>query len=71
MEIPLNAEVECVDGVCGRTEYILINPVAEKVTHVVVKSNMAPHNEYTVPVNLVAETKADHIKLSIYRKELE
>jgi hypothetical protein len=29
MEIPLNAQVECTDGICGRSMYVLINPVID------------------------------------------
>jgi hypothetical protein len=39
MEIPLNAQVECTDGACGRSEYVLINLVSDNVTHVVVKED--------------------------------
>ena len=39
MEIPLNAQVECTDGICGRSVYVLINPVIDNVTHVVVKGD--------------------------------
>lgn len=37
MEIPLNARVECTDGICGRSVYVLINPVIDKVTHLVMR----------------------------------
>ncbi len=39
MEIPLQAQVECRDGVFGRSEYVLINPIVEKVTHLVVRED--------------------------------
>ena len=56
MEIPLNAQVECTDGVCGRSVYVLINPVIDQVTHLVVKEDSSPNTEYIVPVDFVAET---------------
>ncbi len=37
MEIPLNAQVECTDGVCGHSACVLINPVTDQVTHLVVQ----------------------------------
>jgi len=56
MEIPLNAQVECTDGVCGRSVYVLINPVIDQVTHLGVKEDSSPNTEYIVPVDFVAET---------------
>ena len=48
MEIPLQAQVECTDGVCGRSAFVLIDPVADQVTHVVVKEDSSPNKEYIV-----------------------
>jgi hypothetical protein len=31
MEIPLQAQVECTNGICGRSVYVLINPVVDKI----------------------------------------
>jgi hypothetical protein len=71
MEIPLNAEVECTDGVYGRSAYVLINPVVDQVTHLVVKKDVSPHTEYIVPVDWVAETLVDTIRLHCSKAELE
>ena len=71
MEIPLNAQVECTDGVYGRSVYVLINPVVEKVTHLVVKEDSSPNTQYVVPVDFVKETIADKIQLSCSKNELE
>jgi hypothetical protein len=71
MEIPLNAQVECTDGVCGRSEYVLINPVVDQVTHLVVKEDSSPNTEYIVPVDVVSATVADTIRLSCSKAELE
>ncbi len=71
MEIPLNAEVECTDGVYGRSVYVLINPVVDQVTHLVVKKDVSPHTEYLVPVDWVTETLADTIRLHCSKAELE
>ncbi len=40
MEIPLQAQVECRDGVCSCSEYVLIDPITEK--------DFIAHTEYTV-----------------------
>lgn len=71
MEIPLQAHVECTDGVYGRSVYVLINPVSDQVTHVVVKEDASPHTEYSVPVETVTGTIADTIRLSCSKAELE
>ncbi len=71
MEIPLKAQVECTDGVCGRSVYVLINPVIDQVTHFVVKEDSSPETEYIVPVEFVTETKSDTIRLSCSQAELE
>lgn len=70
MEIPLNVQVECTDGVCGRSEYVLINPVVDKVTHLVVRED-ASGTEYIVPVDLMDETIADKIRLHCSKAELK
>jgi sporulation protein YlmC with PRC-barrel domain len=71
MEIPLNVQVECTDGVCGRSVFILINPVIDHVTHLVVKEDSPPNTEYIVPVDLVTETKTDMIRLHCSKADLE
>ena len=71
MDIPLNAQVECTDGVCGRSEYVLINPVIDRVTHLVVKEDSIPNTEYIVPVDSVTETINETIHLRCTKAELE
>jgi hypothetical protein len=71
MEIPLKAQVECTDGVCGRCVVVLVNPVVDQVTHLVVREDASPHTEYIVPVDVVAATTADMIGLRCNKAELE
>ena len=70
MEIPLQAQVECTDGVGGRSVYVLINPVIDKVTHLVVREE-ASNTEYIVPVDLMNETIANTIRLRCSKAELK
>jgi len=35
-QFPLNVEVHCTDGHCGRSTHIILNPVTEQVSHLVV-----------------------------------
>ena len=71
MQIPLNAQVECTDGVYGRSAFVLIDPVVDQVTHLVVKEDLSPNTEYIVPVDFVTETIAGTIRLRCSKAELE
>ncbi len=75
MEISLNAKVECTNGESwypvGRCVSVLFNPLDEKVTHMVVKADKAPHTQYKVPVELAAETSSEEIRLACSRADLE
>ena len=71
MEIPLNAQVECTDGIFGRSVFVLINPVIDQVTHLVVKEDASPNTEFVVPVEIVTETVVDTIRLRCSKAELE
>lgn len=71
MEIPLQAQVECTDGACGQSEYVLIDPVVKRVTHLVVKEASSPHTQYIVPVDVVSATIAGTIQLRCSKAELE
>jgi hypothetical protein len=70
MDIPLNAEVQCADGLCGRSTYVIVNPVTQKVTHVVVEERVFPHTEYLVPLELVTESTPTLIRLSCVAGDL-
>lgn len=70
MDIPINAEVYCADGLCGYSIYIILNPVTERVTHLVVKEKQFPHTERMVPVDLVMETTPNRIQLRCTEREL-
>jgi sporulation protein YlmC with PRC-barrel domain len=66
MEIPLRADVHCtdVDGSIGHSLYVVIDPVAEQVTHVVVRDRQRLDVERLVPLELVQETAPKRIWLS-------
>ena len=71
MEIPLNAQVECTDGICGRSGFVLINPVIDQATHLVVKEDASPNVEYIVPFDFVIGKLEDTIRLRCSKTELE
>jgi sporulation protein YlmC with PRC-barrel domain len=70
MDIPVDVPVYCKDGLCGRSTYVLINPVLHEVTHVVVREAEAPHSERVLPIDAVVETTPDMILLRYNRDEL-
>src|SRR5262245_43192580 len=70
MDIPINVQVDCTDGHGGVSTAIILNPVTEEVTHVVVKENDFPHVERLVPLSLVIEGSPHLIRLRCSRSEL-
>jgi len=70
MDIPIGVEVHCSDGLCGRSTYVLIDPVRKEVTHIVVKENESPHGERLVPIEAISETAPDVILLHSTLSEL-
>ena len=69
MDIPVDVNVECTDGLCGRSTYVLINPAHKEVTHLVVREADRLHTERVVPVDVVSETTPDVILLQCSRNE--
>ncbi|MBL7162364.1 MAG: PRC-barrel domain-containing protein [Anaerolineales bacterium] len=69
MEIPLNVEVHCSDGHIGRSTHIILNPVTEQVSHLVVNPKQSSAAERLVSVKLVANTAAEVILLSCTKEE--
>jgi sporulation protein YlmC with PRC-barrel domain len=71
MDIPVNVEVHCNDGLCGRSTYVLVDPRRKEVTHLVVKEAEAPHEERIVPIAEVLDTAPDVILLRCSLDELD
>jgi sporulation protein YlmC with PRC-barrel domain len=69
MEFPLNVEVHCTDGRCGRSSYIILNPATEQITHIVVKEKQPSRAERMVPVILIEHTAAEVIVLDCTLQE--
>ncbi len=54
MDIPIDAKVQCTDGKCGKSTYVIVNPVKRAVTHFVVKDKKLPENpDRLVPVEKI------------------
>ncbi|HSD85781.1 MAG TPA: hypothetical protein VLG46_18095 [Anaerolineae bacterium] len=56
MDMPVKAQVECLDGMYGQEICLIINPATRFVTHVVVEDEHEPEIQYLVPL--------DELKLS-------
>ena len=69
MEFPLDADVHCSDGRCGRSTYVILNPATEEVTHLVVQEKRPSRIERLVPAQLVANTAAEVVLLNCTLEE--
>jgi hypothetical protein len=70
MDMPLNVDVHCTDGLGGCSTRIIVNPAARVVTHLVVAGKRAPHTEYLVPISYIRETTPEVILISCTRQAL-
>ncbi len=70
MDIPINAEVSCSDGLFGKSTHVILMPKTEKITHVVVVYGLNPETGYLVPVDHIVESTSDMIRLNCTREEL-
>lgn len=61
MDIPLNAPVICADGPGGHSKIIVMNPVNDTVTHVVVREADLLGIEVMMPVDWITESTPDEI----------
>jgi hypothetical protein len=64
MELPMEVEVFCDAEVCGRSAQLVIDPITEEVTHVIVAEGAGPPLERLVPIKYIVKTTHRWIKLS-------
>ena len=64
MDIPINVDVFCQGESCGHTMGVVLNPVTDVVTHIVVKESDAPNTQRLVPIDLILDStlQAVHLK---------
>jgi uncharacterized protein YrrD len=70
MNLPINAGVTCADGPGGHSIAILLNPVSDLVTHLVVREPGLLGVDRMVPVELIASSTAQQIDLRSTKAEL-
>ncbi|BBO93097.1 PRC-barrel domain-containing protein [Desulfosarcina ovata] len=63
MEIPVGVDVICGTAVCGCSKYLVINPVNDQVTHLVVAEKLPPHTERLVPLDYILSSTAASTQL--------
>lgn len=66
--LPIHAKVECTDGHCGELVAVIVNPVQQQVTHLVVRDK---DEQYLAPLKHVGEMNAHAIRLCCSRNELQ
>jgi uncharacterized membrane protein len=69
IDIPLSAKVECVDGACGESVTVIVDPVASKLTHFVVEDPDLVQR--MVAIDQVVETTRESIRLRCSKDELK
>ena len=70
--IPINTQVECTDGSCGKSTQVILNPVNHKVTHLVIEDrHLSDSHTRLVPVGQVASVTQDKITLNCTKAEVE
>lgn len=70
MDISFNAQVNCSDGPCGQSAFMILKPTTEEITHLVVSDNLFPETEYQVSIDHVVESTPHQIRLDCSRAEL-
>jgi len=63
MDIPLDVEVRCIDGVAGHCTAVVLNPVTKVISHLVVKTQGHAHEEVLVPLDFITDSSVKHIGL--------
>jgi hypothetical protein len=70
IDLPMKADVHCLDGLAGRSTGVIANPNNRQITHLLVKSYRPPFHEYLVPVTEIKETTEVRIQLQCTRDDL-
>ena len=71
VDIPIEANVECADGPCGKSVTVIVNPATKKVTYFVVQDTaFLDAEQRMVPVEEVLETTSELIRLRCTKEQL-
>ena len=70
VEIAVETDVYCEDGNCGIVKGIVLNPVTDQVTHIVVQTPGFPHGAYLVPFAKITVTTSEKVVLECTMEQL-
>ena len=70
MDIPIDVDVLCAGEKCGHSTSLVINPVNERITHLVVTEGTFPNIERLVPVDKILASSPNSIQLRCNQTEL-
>ncbi|MBN1264351.1 MAG: hypothetical protein JXA25_02580 [Anaerolineales bacterium] len=69
MNIAIDARIVCETGVCGSVSCVIINPVNNELTHVVVDDAVYPYTRYVIPTSLLEETESNVLRMKGTKKD--
>ena len=70
MNIPLNADIHCMDGTGGQAVAAVLDPVRLTMSHIVVDIKGHGHTEYLAPLDLISGSSAKGIILTCAKDDL-
>jgi hypothetical protein len=70
IEIPMNVEVHSTEGPYGKSRCVILDPIKDRVTHLVVREEAFPQTERLVPIDLVKVSSPEQISLACTPQQL-
>ena len=70
IEIPMNVEVHSTEGPYGKSRCVILDPIKDRVTHLVVREEAFPQTERLVPIDLVKVSSPEQISLACTAQQL-
>jgi len=70
MEIPLGVDVLCENKSCGLSMAVVVNPITDQVTHIVVKEAHSPHTERILPACAIRRSGPNDLVLTVTKEDL-
>lgn len=67
-DIPLKAKVSCTDGLVGNSTAVVINPINNRITHLVVARTA--YSDHMVPIEHVVKSDHESIELDLSKRDL-